>query len=174
VKRIALYVLGGIAALLLGMWVANHNLLPGSAVAEFPEPFWAISLSDPAGHQHALSEWRGKTLVLNFWATWCPPCREEIPDFVALHAQYATRKVEFVGIALDSPEAVADYAKQLHMTYPTLIGDAGAHELAQQLGNPGGGLPFTIVVDPGGKIVLRHLGRLPRATLAATLAKNAS
>ncbi len=112
--------------------------------------------------------------MLNFWATWCPPCREEIPDFMALRTQYQSRKVEFVGIAIDNAGSVAAFLRETKITYPILIGEGEAHALAQALGNASGGLPFTIVVDRAGRIVLSHLGRLPRARLEAVLQQNAA
>jgi thiol-disulfide isomerase/thioredoxin len=109
--------------------------------------------------------------VLNFWASWCAPCREEIPDFVALRAQYAAKGVEFVGIAVDNQANVAQFMQRQTINYPILIGEGAANNLARQLGNPSGALPYTIVLDRDGNIVFKHLGRLPRAKLEAILAK---
>ncbi|MEQ1591223.1 MAG: TlpA disulfide reductase family protein [Thiobacillaceae bacterium] len=173
-KKLVLYVLGGLFALFVGAWVATRFYAPATTQTQAPPDLWATSLPDRYGHNQALSQWRGKTLVINFWATWCPPCREEIPDFIALRAKYAPRNVEFIGIAIDTATPVADYANEMQMTYPILIGEGSAHGLARRMGNPTGGLPFTIVVDPAGKIVLRHLGRLSREALDAALARIAS
>lgn len=170
-KKLVLYMLGGLSALFIGAWVATRFYAPDTTQTLAPPDLWATSLPDRHGHNQALSQWRGKILVINFWATWCPPCREEIPDFIALRAKYAPKNVEFIGIAIDAAAPVADYAKEMHMTYPILIGESSAHALARRLGNPTGGLPFTLVVDPAGKIVLRHLGRLSRSELDTTLAR---
>jgi thiol-disulfide isomerase/thioredoxin len=113
-------------------------------------------------------------LVLNFWATWCPPCREEIPDFMALYTKYQSHKVAFVGIAIDNVGSVAAFSREMKIPYPILIGEGEAHALAQALGNASGALPYTIVIDRAGRIVLSHLGRLPRARLEAVLKQNAS
>ncbi|MCL5060635.1 MAG: TlpA family protein disulfide reductase, partial [Candidatus Thermoplasmatota archaeon] len=113
--------------------------------------------------------WRGQVVVLNFWASWCAPCREEMPDFAALRTQYRPNGVEFVGIAIDNPASVARFLQQMPVGYPILIGEGAAHGLARQLGNPSGALPYTIVLDRDGNIVLSHLGRLPRATLETAL-----
>jgi thiol-disulfide isomerase/thioredoxin len=118
-----------------------------------------------------LSQWRGQVVVLNFWATWCAPCREEIPDFVALRTQYRPNGVEFIGIAIDNSASVEQFLQRLPVNYPILIGEGAAHRLARQLGNPSGALPYTIVLDRSGDVVLSHLGRLSRATLESALRK---
>jgi peroxiredoxin len=94
-----------------------------------------------------------------------------MPDFVVLRTQYQSRGVEFVGIAIDNSANVAQFLQQMAINYPILIGEGAAHSLARQLGNPSGALPYTIVLDRDGKVVLSHLGRLPRATLETTLRK---
>ena len=121
------------------------------------------------GGMTSLSQHRGKVVLINFWATWCAPCREEIPDFIALRARYHARNVEIVGIAIDAAAPVKAYAAEMKMPYPILIGEGPAHELARALGNTTGALPYTVVIDPAGKIVHRHLGRLPGARLEAIL-----
>jgi thiol-disulfide isomerase/thioredoxin len=113
-------------------------------------------------------------LVLNFWASWCAPCREELPDFAALRAQFRPRGVEFVGLAIDNSANVAQFLQRQPVNYPILVGEGAASNLARQLGNPSGALPYTIVLDRDGNIVMKHLGRLPRATLEAALGKIAS
>ena len=123
------------------------------------------------GHDQPLSRWRGQVVVLNFWASWCAPCREEIPDFVALRSQFQPKGVEFVGIAIDNSANVAQFLQRLPVNYPILIGEGAAHSLSRRLGNPSGALPYTVVLDRDGQIVLSHLGRLPRAMLEATLRK---
>ena len=109
--------------------------------------------------------------MLNFWASWCAPCREEMPDFAALRAQYERKGVEFVGLAIDHSANVTQFLQRQPVNYPILIGEGAAHNLARQLGNPSGALPYTIVIDRDGKIILSHLGRLPRATLEQALRK---
>jgi thiol-disulfide isomerase/thioredoxin len=157
------------AALLAGIWLASARYAPRQAPAPAVTALWQLDFPDSQGRRQPLSQWRGRVLVLNFWASWCAPCREEIPDFAALREEYRSRGVEFVGIAVDTPPNVARFLAQVPVAYPILIGEGAASNLARQLGDPSGALPYTIVLDRAGNIVLSHLGRLPRATLAARL-----
>jgi thiol-disulfide isomerase/thioredoxin len=170
-NRAAVYVLVAVLALVAGGLAAWWHLRASAGDLRADAAFWNTTLPDADGRSHPLSAWRGKTLVVNFWATWCPPCRAEIPDFVALRAQYRGRDVEFIGLAIDDAQRVAAFAREMAVPYPLLVADATGHALAERLGNPSGALPYTVVIDRSGRVVLRHLGRLPREALAAALAK---
>jgi peroxiredoxin len=153
-------------ALTAGVWLAQRHHAPEPSAAS---ALWQLDFPDVQGTPQALSQWQGQVLVLNFWATWCAPCREEIPDFVALRAQHQSRGVEFVGIAADNAVNIARFLQHTSVNYPILIGEGAAIGLARHLGNPNAALPYTIVLDRDGNIVLNHLGRLPRATLETVL-----
>ncbi len=162
-----LFVPLALAALTAGAWLAHSR-----QAAQAPlSALWQSSFPDLTGKPQPLAQWRGQVLVLNFWATWCAPCREEMPDFAALRAQYHGRGVEFVGLAIDNPANVGRFLQTLPVGYPILIGEGAAHGLTRALGNPAGALPYTIVIDRNGNIALAHLGRLPRGTLDSTLRK---
>lgn len=160
-----------LAGLAAGVWLAPARHAPEAGSAPAFAALWQVGFADLDGKRQELAQWRGQGLVLNFWATWCQPCREEMPDFSALRAQYRSHGIEFVGIAIDNPTQVAQFLQQLPVDYPILIGEGAAHSLARQLGNPSGALPYTIVLDREGNTVLTHLGRLPRATLESALRK---
>ena len=160
-----------LAALAAGIWLAQARYAPQSPATAAVTALWQLRFPDAEGHEQPLSQWRGQVVVLNFWASWCAPCREEIPDFIALRTQHRANGVEFVGIAIDTSSNVAQFLQRLPVNYPILIGEGAAHNLARRLGNPSGALPYTIVLDRDGQVVLRHLGRLPRATLEQTLRK---
>ncbi len=130
-----------------------------------------IALPDPAGKEEALGQWKGKVLVVNFWATWCTPCREEMPEFVAAQRELGDRGLQFVGIAIDEPDKVRQYAKEIGLNYPALIGGYGAVELSRTLGNRVGALPFTVIVDRSGRIVHTQLGPLRDTKLRDILAE---
>lgn len=134
-----------------------------------PQALWSLPFPSLSGKTLTLENWRGKTLVINFWATWCAPCRDEIPDFIAIRREYAAKGVEIIGIALDNAQSVKPYAQQMGISYPLLIGEGSALEMSRALGNPNGALPYTVVVAPNGAIILRHLGRLTKSNLQAIL-----
>jgi peroxiredoxin len=159
-------------ALVGGYWFAQTLRAPepitkpaygGGEMVEF-------ALPDLDGKNRRLSEWKGKVIVLNFWATWCPPCREEIPLFVDLQKRRAAEGLQMIGLAIDSNEAVAAYQKSARMNYPLLIGgeDAGM-ELIGRYGNRMGSLPFTAIIDRNGAIVARKLGAFDRAELESLI-----
>ncbi|MHB1186267.1 TlpA family protein disulfide reductase [Thiobacillus sp.] len=164
-------ILLALAALAAGVWMAQTRYAPQAPAAPALAALWQLGFPDGEGRRQPMSQWRGQVVVLNFWASWCAPCREEMPDFVDLRTQFRPSGVEFVGIAIDNPVNVAQFLRQQPVNYPILIGEGAAHSLARQLGNPSGALPYTIVLDRDGSIVLSHLGRLPRATLESALSK---
>jgi thiol-disulfide isomerase/thioredoxin len=143
---------GGIYA----AWQARH-----SAEAEQRQAaatLLALSLPDPAGKEESLAQWRGKLLIVNFWATWCAPCREEMPEFVRFQREFGPKGLQFVGIAADDAEKVRHFATEIGLNYPALIGGYGALELSRTLGNRLMALPFTVIVGRGGKIEYTQLG----------------
>lgn len=121
------------------------------------------------GKPQPLEQWRGKVLVVNFWATWCAPCREEIPGFVKFQGQYGAQGVQFVGIAIDTAERVAPYVKEIGINYPVLVGGIETMDFARQIGNRAGVLPFTVVMDRSGKVVTTLVGIVRPEKLASLL-----
>lgn len=150
---------GGIALYRHGERAAPRD---GSAVL-------ALVLPDVDGRQQPLSQWQGKVLVVNFWATWCAPCREEMPHFIAAQARDGAKGLQFVGIAVDQVDKVREFAQDIRLNYPALIGGLGAIELSKALGNELAALPFTIILDRGGSVVHTQLGPLKAAQLDALL-----
>ena len=131
----------------------------------------ALSLPNAAGVEQSLGQWPGKVLVVNFWATWCAPCREEMPEFVRAQNEYGARGLQFVGIAVDQADKVEQFSKEFSLNYPSLIGGYGAVELSKTLGNKLAALPFTIIVDRQGKIAHTQLGPLKPDKLRAIVNK---
>ncbi len=125
----------------------------------------AFTLPDLEGHDHDISEWDGKVLLVNFWATWCPPCRHEIPDFIEVRSKYADRGFEIVGVAIDDADSVRDYVDVLEIDYPILWGGANASAIARQYGNRSNALPYSALIDRQGRIRFSGAGRLPRDSL---------
>ena len=129
-----------------------------------------VTLPDLDGTPQALAQWRGKVVVVNFWATWCAPCREEIPLLVKLQTKYREGGLQLVGIAIDQPDKVRPYAKEMGMNFPILIGGVDAIDLTKTLGNRVGVLPFTVVVGRDGTVASREVGILKEARIEAILA----
>jgi peroxiredoxin len=119
-----------------------------------------FALPDLDGQLHALSQWRGKVRLLNFWATWCGPCRKEIPALVALQKRFGDRGLEIIGIATDEPDTktVKRFAKQYRINYPLLMDNNHAGDIARHLGFNLIGLPASVLIDDQGNIASRHLG----------------
>lgn len=119
-----------------------------------------FALPDIEGKPRHVSEWDGQLLVVNFWATWCPPCREEIPTFIELQDRYGAQGLQIVGIAIDQLDNVAAYIDEVGINYPVLLGQLAAIEIGRSYGNEAGGLPFTVVVDRQGQIAFAKSGLL--------------
>ena len=129
----------------------------------------ALSLPDTEGTPQRLGQWRGKVLVVNFWATWCEPCREEMPQFVQAQKELGPRGLQFVGIAVDQTDKVVQFAKELGLNYPALIGGYDAIELSKPLGNRLAALPFTVILDRKGHIAHTQLGPLKPGQLRSII-----
>lgn len=128
-----------------------------------------VALPDLDNKPRKLSEWRGKILVVNFWATWCGPCRDEMPEFMQLQHQYRDKGVQFVGIAVDNPQAAADFVKKMAINYPILQAEELGLEMMPLAGNNFGGLPFTFIANRDGKIVATAPGRIAKKRLELAL-----
>lgn len=148
----------------------NRASLISPAAEGATQRLMSASLSDLSGKPQTFSQWRGKVLVVNFWATWCAPCREEIPALMKVQRQYGSNGVKIVGIALDNADKVRDYAAELRIDYALLIGGVETLDVAKDLGNRAGVLPFTVVLDRTGKVMHAHAGKLTEASLGAILA----
>ena len=125
----------------------------------------AARYPDLEGRVHRLLDWRGKVLLCNFWATWCAPCREEVPVLVAAKQQWAEKRFEVVGIAIDKVANIREFSIKYQINYPVLVADGTTLELLRKLGNRTGGLPYTVILDASGGIAHRHLGALSSADL---------
>jgi thiol-disulfide isomerase/thioredoxin len=130
----------------------------------------AARYPDLDGRMHRLLDWRGKVLLCNFWATWCAPCREEVPILVSARQQWPAERFEVVGIAVDKRDNISEFSRTYQINYPVLVADATALELVRKLGNRTGGLPYTVVLDASGTITHRHLGAFSAADLRRVLA----
>src|SRR5256885_5195211 len=161
-RRMIMPAAAGAIALGLGIGVAIWDREPSDAGA-----LLALSLPDVQGTPQRLAQWRGKVLIVNFWATWCEPCREEMPQFVQAQRELGPKGVQFVGIAVDQRDKVIQFAKELDLNYPALIGGYDAMELSKPLGNRLSALPFTVILDRNGHVAHTQLGPLKPGQLRA-------
>jgi thiol-disulfide isomerase/thioredoxin len=122
------------------------------------------SLPDSTGTVQPLSKWKGKALLVNFWAPWCAPCVEEMPELTALQIKLAP-DVQILGIGIDSAANIAEFAAKYKIAYPLYVAGIEGTELIRKFGNQAGGLPFTVLIDQNGKIKKTYLGRLKMAEI---------
>ena len=132
-------------------------------------PVFELVLADLKGQPQAFAQWRGKLLVVNYWATWCHPCREEMPGFSRLQDKYRDNGVQFVGISIDNAAKIIEFQKETPVSYPLLIGDIGVMENSAALGNTRQALPFTAVFDRQGRLFSTKLGRVAEPELERQL-----
>ena len=121
--------------------------------AGVPERRVDFSLMDLNGQRHSLGEWDKKVILLNFWATWCPPCRNEMPDFIDLKQALADQPFEVIGVALDRKQPVQDFVDEIGVEYPVLLAEIEGMQLMQAYGNQLMTLPYTVIIDQNGNIV---------------------
>ena len=162
-RRHALYAgvagVAGVAAL-AGAGVAWRRHAAQKVTADALRTVWATEFETPSGEVLKLADFRGKPLVLNFWATWCPPCVEEMPLLNAFFRQNTSNGWQVVGLAIDQPSRVRRFVSEFPVDYPIALGGMNGSEVGRLLGNVQGGLPFTVVFDASGNLKLQKLGKL--------------
>jgi thiol-disulfide isomerase/thioredoxin len=128
-----------------------------------------FTLSDLAGNPRAISEWSGRALLINFWATWCAPCRREMPMLQALHEARSPDEFQVIGVAIDYAAPVEAFITESGITYPILVGEQDAMEVAEAFGAAFVGLPFTVFTAPSGAVLKVHIGEIHPEDLQAIL-----
>jgi len=163
--------MAAVAALALGAgsYFGVRTLQREPAVMRPATALLGTTLPDAQGAPQRIEQWLGKVVVVNFWATWCAPCREEMPLFIRVQNDLGGRGLQFVGIAVDQVEKVRPFARELGLNYPVLIGGYGAMELSRALGNTVMALPFTVIIDRQGNVAYEQLGVIKPDTLRTTL-----
>jgi len=182
-KHLATYV--AVAALfgVMGAVVALYKKAPApaspqistaagaGAVTNAVTNLYAQSLNDLEGKPQPLAQWKGKPLLVNFWATWCGPCVREMPELMHLASEDGGKRFNVIGIGIDSPTNMSEFAAKMNVTYPLYVGGMGGTELSRGFGNTNGGLPYTVLIGADGQVIKTYLGELKFDELRADLAK---
>jgi len=174
-SQIILFCAAAIVALSAGAWLRAHFMdgpqppLSEAISKQGAEAILAAHLPDTQGHMQTVSQWQGDVLVVNFWATWCTPCREEIPEFIDMQNKFGEQGLTFIGIAIDREDKVISYSKEFGINYPVLIGGLEGMSFAEAAGNEMSVLPYTVVFDRQGNIAETFLGRVHQRTLEKTV-----
>ncbi|MBU3604245.1 MULTISPECIES: TlpA disulfide reductase family protein [unclassified Polynucleobacter] len=153
---VAISLLALLGGVLTSQWIYKTGLASDPAV----KAFFANSWQTPDGKTVNTQDWQGKVLVVNFWASWCPPCVEEMPALDKLQQEFLRQNVLFVGIGIDSPSNIREFLSKTPVSYPIVIGGLEGSNLSKQLGNSQGALPYTIIINAKGKASYSKLGKI--------------
>lgn len=137
-----------------------------------PGAIYAASFTNLAGVSQPLGKWQQKLLVINFWATWCGPCKEEMPILSNLQQKYSAQGLQIIGIAVDSQLNVSNFAQKFPVNYPLLLDEVNAMDFSRRLGSRAGLLPHTVVVKPSGEAVYTQIGAISESNFEAIIVKN--
>ncbi len=151
----------------LGLGISSFKFRTTPAQDTAVEQFFSQELRSPNGEIHPSKDWRGKILVLNYWASWCPPCVEEMPELVRVQTKYVDKNVLFVGIGVDSPSNIREFLSKTPVNYPIVLGGLEGATWAKSMGNPSSGLPFTVMIDTKGSIIKTKLGKITEDELSS-------
>jgi thiol-disulfide isomerase/thioredoxin len=158
---VAISLLALLAGVLASQWIYKTGLASDPAVKAFFANSWQSADGKPVDTQ----KWQGKVLVVNFWASWCPPCIEEMPTLDLLSQEFLQQNVLFVGIGIDSPSNIREFLKSTPVSYPIVIGGLEGSNLSKQMGNTQGALPYTVIINSKGKATYTKLGKISEEEL---------
>ena len=154
-----------IAAIILVTTLSSYAAYRYSSIQEITEQTLIrpeFSMVDIGGQTRNIKDWDGQIILLNFWATWCPPCLEEIPGFIELQEQYGDQGFQIIGIAIDNEEAVREFAKETNFNYPIIAAELDGVGLSSRYGNHIGGLPYSVIINRKGEISDTIMGELSK------------
>jgi thiol-disulfide isomerase/thioredoxin len=165
-RAFVLYASVGAAAAVAGGGLAWWKWSPTDTGSDAAGKLWGMSFDTPTGSTLAMQTLRGRPLLINFWATWCPPCVEELPLLDGFYKQNSAKSWQVLGLAIDQPSSVRTFLQRTPVSFPVGLAGLGGTELSKALGNSKGGLPFTVVLGSSGTILQRRIGRVTAADLA--------
>jgi len=163
--------LGVVAAVAVGAgataaWMRERQSSASAVTATVPD-FWALQWQTPEGTELSMQSFKGRPLLINFWATWCPPCVEELPLMNAFYQENKGNGWQVLGLAVDKPAQVKAFLTQRPLAFPIAMAGLGGTDLSRKLGNLAGGLPFTIALDGRGSVIERKMGQVTANDLQA-------
>ena len=167
---ILIVAIAGLTASLVGL--VAHFAEPAvdtSPAASDTSALFASRFSDMQGRQQPMAQWRNQVLIVNFWATWCPPCRDEMPELAALHDKYQAKGMAVLGISTEDAAKTQQFAREMPVSYPLLVAEMDPLSLAESLGNNQSALPYTLILRRDGSVAARYVGRIDPATLEREL-----
>jgi thiol-disulfide isomerase/thioredoxin len=154
-----------LAGVVTSQWIYKTGLASDPAIKAFFANPWQTADGKPVD----TTQWQGKVLVVNFWASWCPPCVEEMPTLDKLQAEFKSQNVLFVGIGIDSPSNIRQFLEMTPVSYPIVIGGLEGSNLSKQMGNSQGALPYTIIINSQGKSTSSKLGKISEEELRKSI-----
>lgn len=165
-KQLLIYVALAALAITTGFMLraqlvgGSQSTLTAEASQQGAQAIFAANLPNIQGEAQAVSQWLGNVIVVNFWATWCTPCREEIPEFIEAQKKFGDQGLVFVGIAIDQADKVKMFSEEFGINYPVLVGSFNTWSLLEAAGNRQSALPYTVVINRSGEIIETFLGRV--------------
>ncbi|MGS0743322.1 TlpA family protein disulfide reductase [Glaciimonas sp. GG7] len=159
-RKLLVYIPIAVLFFAIGAYFNLKRLTPSTPEAPAVVNLFAQSMVEANGKDAPLSQWKGKPLIINFWATWCGPCVEEMPELNALHAELVEKNISVIGIGIDSQDNIAKFAEKYKITYPLYVAGINGTALLRQFGNDVGGLPFTVLIGADGQVKKMYMGSI--------------
>lgn len=169
-RNFLLYVVIAVLFTTLGAYFGNQHVQAEAPQSAAVRDFFATSMPNQDNQTQSFAQWQGKILLVNFWATWCTPCVQEMPELSALQTENKMPNMQIIGIGIDSPANIQEFLTQHKISYPIFASDSTGSELLRKLGDEAGGLPFSVLIGPNGQIKKTYLGRLKMADVRRDLA----
>jgi thiol-disulfide isomerase/thioredoxin len=159
-RNILLYSVIAVLFTALGAYFGTLNVQANTTKGQAANELFAVSLPDLNNHPQSLAQWKGKTLLVNFWATWCTPCVQEMPELSKMQSENKNPNLQIIGIGVDSAANIQEFSAKLKISYPLYVADVAGSDLLRKFGDPAGGLPFSLLITPDGHVKKTYLGRL--------------
>ncbi|MDO9052097.1 MAG: redoxin family protein [Methylotenera sp.] len=163
----------GIILVMLSLGLAIRAFYPTNALGNntniATDVLFTTAFINTEGKPQNLKQYQGKIIVLNFWATWCPPCREEMPELTQLHQEYQHKNVAVLGLALDELNLVQEFLQTSPVSYPIFVADSPETDLSGPLGNDKGVLPYTVIINADGQVVNTYFGRISKSLIETAI-----